>query len=145
MHFDTTIKLTGNNTGIVVPPHVIEALGAGKRPAVAVTINGRTIHLTLGSMGGDVMIPISAANRALLGVAGNDAVSVEIVVDAAPKAIAVPADLQAAITAAGPAAQAAWDRLAPSARKAHVVAVEGAKAAETRQRRVEKAVAGLGA
>ena len=30
----------GNNTGIEVPPEVIEALGAGKRPPVVVVVNG---------------------------------------------------------------------------------------------------------
>jgi len=142
MNFDTTLKAFGNNTGIVVPPAVIEALGGGKRPAVAVTINGKTINLTLGAMNGDVMIPVSAANRALLGVRGGDALTVAIALDTAPKVIEVPEDLAAAIAAAG--AQAAWDKLAPSAKKAHVVSVEGAKAADTRQRRVEKAVASLG-
>ena len=41
MRFRTTI-LQGDKTatGIRVPPEVVEALGAGKRPAVTVTING---------------------------------------------------------------------------------------------------------
>ena len=30
--FETTLSAFGNNTGIVVPPELIDALGAGKRP-----------------------------------------------------------------------------------------------------------------
>ncbi|NCC33670.1 MAG: DUF1905 domain-containing protein [Chloroflexia bacterium] len=37
--FQTTILHMGNNTGIPVPPEVVEALGAGKRPLVQVTVN----------------------------------------------------------------------------------------------------------
>ena len=38
--FDTTVIATGNNTGIVVPDEMIERLGAGRRPAVVVNVNG---------------------------------------------------------------------------------------------------------
>jgi uncharacterized protein YdeI (YjbR/CyaY-like superfamily) len=50
----------------------------------------------------------------------------------------VPDDLAEALAAAG--AREAFDRLAPSRRKAHVVSVEGAKAPETRARRVAAVV-----
>ena len=40
MRFETTMFLSGNNTGIEVPPEVIEALGAGSKPPVIVTVNG---------------------------------------------------------------------------------------------------------
>jgi hypothetical protein len=81
--FETTLKATGNNTGIVVPPEALEQLGAGKRPAVAVTVNGYAFDCTIGSMGGR----------------------------------------------------------APSLQRYHVDNIEGAKTPETRQRRIEKAVA----
>jgi hypothetical protein len=50
-------------TGIDVPPEVLEQLGAGKRPAVQVTIGGHTLATTIGSMGGVAKIPVSAAVR----------------------------------------------------------------------------------
>ena len=59
--------------------------------------------------------------------------------DDQPRVIEAPDDLKAAM-AANPAAQAAWDKLAPSHKKAHVLAIEGAKAADTRARRVAKAI-----
>ncbi|MFC4944771.1 YdeI/OmpD-associated family protein [Pseudonocardia sp. GCM10023141] len=52
----------------------------------------------------------------------------------------VPDDLAAAL-AADPRAKAAFDALTYSNQRAHVLAVEGAKAAATRARRVEKVIA----
>ena len=59
-------------TGITVPPDVLDALGAGRRPAVAVTINGHTYRSTIGSMGGVAKIPVSSAVRAAADVAAGD-------------------------------------------------------------------------
>ena len=61
--FDTTLTATGNNTGIVVPPEVIDQLGAGKRPSVVVDVNGYGFECTVGTMGGRQMISFSAARR----------------------------------------------------------------------------------
>jgi uncharacterized protein YdeI (YjbR/CyaY-like superfamily) len=63
-------------------------------------------------------------------------------VDTAPRTVEVPDDLAAALDAA-PGARAAWEKLAPSHKKAHVTAVESAKAPETRHRRIAKAVESL--
>jgi uncharacterized protein YdeI (YjbR/CyaY-like superfamily) len=56
--------------------------------------------------------------------------------------IEVPADLRAAL-AGSTAAEAAWQKLAYSHQKAHVTAVLGAKAADTRARRIAAVVAKL--
>lgn len=37
--FESKLHATGNNTGIIVPPEVLESL-TGRRPAVKVVING---------------------------------------------------------------------------------------------------------
>ena len=48
MRFRTTIQQSGKTaTGIQVPEQVVEALGAGKRPAVKVTLNGYTYRSTV--------------------------------------------------------------------------------------------------
>jgi len=131
----------GNNTGIEVPPEVIEALGAGKRPPVVVVVNGYEYRSTVAVMGGRFMISFSSDKRAATGIAGGDPIVVDLELDTAPRTVEVPADLAAALEAAG--ARAAFDALSPSARKAHVTAVEGAKAAETRQRRIDGIAAKL--
>jgi hypothetical protein len=137
--FTATVERSGGTTtGIEVPEAAVAALGGGKRPAVTVTINGASFGTTLGSMGGRVMIPLSAERRALTGTAGGDQVDVTIALDAAPKEIVVPDDLTAALEANG--LRARFDSLAPSHRKEHVRAIEEAKAAETRARRIDKAI-----
>ena len=142
--FDTVILAMGNNAGIEVPPEIVEELGGGKRPAVTVSFNGYSYRTTIGSMGGRFLIPVSAEHRTAAGVAAGDALTVEIVLDAAPREVEVPADLAAALDA-DPAVRAAFDRSAPSHRKEWVRSVEEAKKAETREKRIAKAVAALSA
>ena len=142
MRFETVMFLQGNNTGIPVPPDVVEGLGGGKRAAVVVTVNGYTYRSTLAVMGGRHLIPFSSDKRAASGIGGGDAITVDLELDTAPRTVDVPADLAAALSAAG--ARAAFDALSPSARKAHVTSVETAKAAETRTRRIETIASALG-
>jgi len=141
VRFTTTLFQMGRNTGIEVPPEVLDALGGGRRPAVSVVVNGFAFTSTVGAMGGRALIPFSADRRAASGLAGGDALEVDLELDTAPRTVEVPEDLAAALDAAG--ATAAFDALSPSARKAHVTSVEGAKAAETRARRVAAVVAAL--
>ena len=144
MRFETTMFQTGNNTGIEVPSEAIEALGAGRKPAVVVNVNGYEYRSTVAVMGGRYLIPFSSDKRAATGIQGGDPIVVGLEVDTAPRTVEVPDDLAAALDAA-PGARAAFDALSPSARKAHVTNVETAKAAETRQRRVDGIAAKLSA
>jgi hypothetical protein len=139
--YRTTMHLTGRNTGIPVPPEVLEALGGGKRPAVAVVVNGYRYSSTVGSMGGQSLIPFSSEHRTASGIAGGDRLDVSLDLDTAPRETVVPDDLAAALAEAG--VREAFDALAPSRRKAHFFSVEGAKAPETRARRVAAAVDSL--
>ena len=140
--FSTTMFQMGNNTGIEVPADVVAALGAGKRAPVVVNVNGYEYRSTVAPMGGKFLLPFSAQRRKESGIKGGDAIDVEITVDTAPRTVEVPDDLQAALDAS-PAAAAAWEKLSYSQRKAHVTSVRGAKAAETRARRIAKVTATL--
>lgn len=143
MRFRTTIELGGKTaTGFEVPAQVVDELGAGRRPAVTVTVGGHSYPSTVAVMGGRFMVPLSAENRAASGVAAGDEVEVELVLDTAPRELVVPDDLAAAI-AADAAAQAFFDSLSYSNRRRHVLSVEGAKTDATRQRRIAKAVEDL--
>lgn len=143
VEYRAEMALTGRNTGIPVPEEVLERLGGGRRPAVAVTVNGYRYTSTVGSMGGRSLIPFSSAHREASGIGGGDALDVALELDAAPRDAPVPDDLATALSDAG--ATDAFARLAPSRRKAHVTNVEGAKSAETRSRRIAAVVASLGA
>ncbi|MEI5033480.1 YdeI/OmpD-associated family protein [Streptomyces sp. S1A(2023)] len=142
MKFSTTMFRTGNNTGIEVPEAVVEALGAGKRPSVNVRVNGYGYRSTIAPMGGRYLIPFSADKRAETGIGGGDAIEVELTLDTASRTVEPPEDLAAALAAA-PGAAAAFAALSPSRQKAYVTSVEGAKARETRERRIAKTVAEL--
>lgn len=63
MKFSTTMFQQGNNTGIEVPADVVAALGAGKRPAVVVNVNGYEYRSTVAPMGGKYLLPFSAERR----------------------------------------------------------------------------------
>jgi hypothetical protein len=140
MRFHTTI-LQGDKTatGIRIPDEVMEALGAGKRPPVLVTINGYTYRNTVAVYGGDYLVGVSAEHRAGAGVAGGDEVDVDIELDTAPRQVTVPTDFAAAL-AAEPEARRVFDGLSYSNRSWHVLQIEGAKTDETRQRRIAKSV-----
>ena len=139
--FRAVLELGGKTAaGIAVPPEVVTELGSGKRPAVTVTINGRhTYRSTVASMGGRFLLPVSAENRAAAGVAAGDEVDVTVELDTAPREVTVPPDLADAL-AEDAEANAAFEKLPYSHKQRHVLAIEGAKAAETRARRVAKCV-----
>ena len=139
MKFTATIHQMGNNTGIDVPPTVRDALGGGKNPLVRVTLAGHSWASKIATMGDKLLIGVSADIRRITGVKGGEIHEVEVTLDDKPRIVEAPGDLQAALDA-DPVARAAWDRLAPSHKKAHVTAIEGAKAPETRLRRVQKAI-----
>ncbi|MBD7980725.1 YdeI/OmpD-associated family protein [Oerskovia merdavium] len=141
MRFRTTILQSGKTaTGLPVPDDVVTALGAGKRVPVRVTLGGHTYRSSVAPHQGRFMIALSAENREAAGVSGGDEVDVEIEVDDAPREVTVPDDLAAALTAE---ARAAFDGLSFSRRRALVEPIEAAKTPETRQRRIDKAVAEL--
>jgi Domain of unknown function (DUF1905)/Bacteriocin-protection, YdeI or OmpD-Associated len=143
MKFRARLELHGKTaTGIEVPPDVVAALGGGKRPPVAVTINAHTYRTSIGSMGGKSLLPVSAQVRQDAGVSAGDELEVEVVLDEAPRTVDVPADLAAAL-AGDDAARSAFDALSYSHQLRHVQAIESAKTEQTRQRRVEKALADL--
>lgn len=141
--FKTTLKQTGGNTtGIVVPPEIVEKLGGGKKPAVNVTVNGFAYRSSIASMGGEFLVGVSAERRAAAGVKGGDAITVTLALDTAPREVEIPPDFARAL-AANKAAKAAFDKLSYSHKSQHVLAITGAKAAETRARRIDKAIAML--
>jgi hypothetical protein len=137
--FDTTVAATGNNTGIVVPGDLIDRLGAGRRPAVMVNVNGYEYRTTVGVMGGKHMISISAAVRKETGLEGGDPVHVTLTLADTPRDVAVPDDFAVALSADADAG-AFFAKLSNSLQRYHVDNINGAKTAETRQRRIEKAI-----
>ena len=141
LNFRTTLLLAGKTaTGFEVPAEVVAALGSSKKPAVLVTINGYTYRNTIATMGGVFMLGVSAEHRAGAGVAAGDTVEVTLALDTEPREVVVPDDLKAALKR-DTQAQQSFDGVSYSNKRRHVLSIEDAKTAETRQRRIEKAVA----
>ena len=136
IRFRTTIELGGKTaTGFPDPDEVVAALGAGKRPAVRVTVGSHTYRTTIAPMGGRFLVPLSADNRAAADVAAGDEVDVQIEADNNPRDVAVPADLADALTR-NQQARDFFDTLAYTHRKEWVRWIEDAKKPETRATRL---------
>jgi len=143
MKFRSSIQLSGKTaTGISVPAEVVEKLGSGKRPPVRVTINGYTYRSTVAPMGGQFMLPVSADVRESAGVAAGDEVDVDIEPDTQPREVTVPPDFMEALNGDADARRF-FDGLSYSNKQRIVLSIEGAKTAETRLRRIDKAMSDL--
>ncbi|MFP3580969.1 YdeI/OmpD-associated family protein [Arthrobacter sp. SIMBA_036] len=142
MKFTTTIVGDGNKAGIEIPSHVVDGLGAGKRPPVVVTINGQSYRSSIAVMGGKYMVGVSSANRELTGAEAGHTVEVGLEVDTEPRVIEVPDDLAAALDAE-PDAKAFYGTLNYSSQRRYVEPIGDAKTEETRARRIAKVVADL--
>jgi Bacteriocin-protection, YdeI or OmpD-Associated/Domain of unknown function (DUF1905) len=140
VRFRARVELGGKTaTGIPVPEAVVTSLGTSKRPAVHVTINGHTYRSTVAPMGGRNMLPVSAENRELAGVAAGDTVDVDLELDTAPRELAVPPDLAEALKRDS-GTKRFFEGLSYSKQQRVVIPIEQAKTPETRQRRVDKAM-----
>jgi hypothetical protein len=142
MKFKARVEPPEPMKGLEVPPEVVAALGGGKRPPVTITINGHSWKSRIAIMRGRNLIGLSNANRQAAGIATGDEAEIDVELDAEPRVVTEPEDFARALDA-DPAARAAYDRLAYSHRREHVLAIENAKKPETRARRIEQAVATL--
>lgn len=140
VEFTTTLSAFGNNTGIEVPKELIEQLGAGQRPPVLVNVNGFEFRTTVGVMSGKHLVGVTAATRKATGLVGGDTVHVVLTVATAPREVVVPDDFAAAM-AANPPASTFFAGLSNSVQRYHIDTINGAKSADTRQRRIDKSVA----
>ena len=141
MDFRTTGELGGKTaTGLQVPDDVVEALSAGKRPPVTVTVGGYSYRTTVAPMGGAFYVPLAAEHREAAGVAAGQEVDVRIELDDAPRETPLPDDLDAALD---DDSRTFFHSLAPSHRKEWVRWVEEARKPETRAARVQRTVEAL--
>jgi bifunctional DNA-binding transcriptional regulator/antitoxin component of YhaV-PrlF toxin-antitoxin module len=140
--FRTTLEgsATGSATGIEVPADLVEQLAHGRKPPVRVELNGFSFRTTVAVMGGRNLLPVSAEIRKQTGLKAGDTVEVRLTVDGSPREVIVPPALAAAFEQ-HPQAAAFFGTLSNSLQRYHVDNVDGAKSEDTRQRRVEKAIA----
>lgn len=139
--FRAVIQQTGKTAcGIEVPEAVVTALGGSKRPAVTVTLDHYSYRSTVAPMGGGWWVGVNSEHREASGLRAGDEVQVTLALDTAPRELAVPPELAAALDA-DPAAKAFFDGLSYSNRRVFTLSVEGTSNPDTKARRVEKAIA----
>lgn len=142
--FRTTLESAGgNNVCIVVPEMIVQKFEHGKRVPVVVTIDGGySYRNTIASMGGRFLISFNAQTRKATGLGAGDPAEVRLDLDDELRVVKIPEDLAAEL-ATDATACAAWDALSFTHQREYAESISGAKKADTRARRVAKALAGL--
>lgn len=140
--FKTKLLRDGEMTAIEVPFDPKPVFGKVRAP-VKVTLNGYTYRSTIAAMGGRFLIPLRKSNREAAGLTGDETLDIRLDLDTEVREVKPPADLVKALKAAPPA----WDRwqeLSFSHQREYATAVEDAKKAETRERRIASTVEAVG-
>lgn len=146
MRMKVYVAPTGKTTAtIVLTQDQIDKIrgvpGKGRVP-LAITYRGTTYRTSISLYRGQWMTVINKEMREGGLVPGHD-YTVDISLDTAERTVEVPADFAKAMRAAG--VRKAFDALSYSRRREQVQLIEAAKKLETRQRRIEAAIATLGA
>src|SRR4051794_26868490 len=124
--------------GLVVPFDV-KALWGEARPPVRGTVNGHEFRSRLMVYGGETWLGLTNAFRAAAGVQAGDEVEVELDRDDAPREVAVPPELQKELDA-DDEARAAFEKLSFTHRREYAEWIASAKRADTRERRLARAL-----
>src|SRR5204863_6178549 len=143
-HFESHLEADQGACFIRVPPETLTALGQRKRAPVKVTINGYTYRTTIAVYGGKSYLGVRREVREAAGVKAGDPLTVGLEYDAELRAVDLPQALRRALEADA-AAAAAFEKLSYTRKKEFIQWVTGAKRAETQRRRMEEAMAMLGA
>jgi hypothetical protein len=144
MRMKVYVAPTGKTTAtIVLTQDQIDKIrgvpGKGRVP-LAITYRGTTYRTSIALYRGQWMTVINKEMREGGLVPGHD-YTVDLSLDTSERIVEVPADLAKAMRAAG--VRKAFDALSYSRRREQVQLIEAAKKPETRQRRIEAAIATL--
>ena len=128
---------------IALDPAALAPIGARHGARVRGTLDGSPFRSSLMKRGGTLWLGVHKATIEAAGLAVGAPVAVDLTIDHAPlPADTVPDDLAEALRRDGVAA-AAWERLAPSHRRAHVASIVEAVRPQTRARRVDRTMDAL--
>jgi hypothetical protein len=135
--FRTTIVRDGSTCFIPLRFDPKAVFGKIRAP-VKVTLNGYTYRSTIAAMGGPPCIPLRKSNREAAGLEGGETLDVRLDLDTEARVIKPPADFMKALKAM-PHAWERWRELSYTHQREHVEAIDSAKTADTRMRRIEAA------
>ncbi len=130
----------GGGTLVAVPKDVAARLGLKGMPKIQAVIAGTPYRGSLMPMGdGNYCLGVLKSIQHAAGVGLGDRITVELGLDTTPRSVEPPSDL-AKVLANDKKAAAAWAKLSFTNKKEMAVSLEGAKKAETRERRLKAAV-----
>ncbi len=132
------VAAAGGGSRVEVPFDVRAEFGEARPPVVG-SVGGVEYRSRLMVYGGRSYLGLTKALRSQAGVEVGDTVEVELRRDDAPREVAVPAELEAALAAA-PQARARFDELSFTHRREYAQWIDQATRDETRARRASKAV-----
>jgi hypothetical protein len=126
----------------VPSPDVARVFGRkGRVPIVATFANGHSFRTSLTPRHGKHILPVNAEMREIAGLTEGESVSVTLSEDCKERTVEVSDDLAAALSATG--MREVFDRMSYSHRKEWSRALEDAKRAETRVKRIADCVSAM--
>jgi hypothetical protein len=130
------LRHAGSDAAILKPPFdVVEVFKRKGRVPVKGTINGFPFRSSLMNMGEGHMMVLNAQLRAGAKCKGGDTVAVLMEIDEDERTVDVPSYLKKMIQS-DPKAKEFWAKLSFTHQKEYVREIEGAKKAETREKRI---------
>jgi hypothetical protein len=141
LEFEAVVEAEGPGALVRLPADTAERFGTRARFPVRATFNGVAYRgSTMPTGDGTFCLGLTKAVRAAAGVAPDDPVQVTVERDTGERTVEVPADLAAAL-AGHPEGARRFEAMSYTHRREYVEWIESAKRADTRARRVAKAVA----
>lgn len=135
------IEEAGRGGAVVEVPFDAKDIFGSGRPKVVATFDGVSYRGSIASMGGRYLLGIRKDIREAIAKGPGDTVRVTVAADTAPRTVAVPADVAAALADAG--RRGSFDALSYTHRREHIEAIEEAKRPETRARRIARLLEAL--
>ena len=130
----------GGGTLVPVPKEVAAKLGLKGMPKIQAVIAGTPYRGSLMPMGdGTYCLGVLKSIQHAAGVGVGDRITVELDLDTAPRSVEPPPDL-ARVLAGDQKAASSWSKLSFTDKKEMAASLEGAKKAETRERRLKAAI-----
>lgn len=138
VRYTTEVLGEGNHASLLIPEWVLTELGANKRAPLKVTINGHTYRSTATGVAGECRVVFPQKERTAAGVSSGESVTVDLEVDAGYREVDIPPELAIALDKHN--LSQVFAKLSYSHRREYARAVSDAKAPETKERRVHKAI-----
>jgi hypothetical protein len=124
---------------VIVPPEVVADFGKKGQVKVKVSVEGYTYRTSIAPYDGQHYLGVRKEIREAVGKVGGGTLHITMEVDTEPRTVEVPEDFAHAM-AAQDSIRGFFDKLSYTHQKEYVEWITGAKKAETRQRRLEKAI-----